>query len=101
MRYGCTLPLDLFTPTPSEASVALIKGFGDTDALFAWLGDNLDGIELGTVRTTTDPELLLHAVSVCRGRGLTVTIHGAMAKEDADSFFAPYLPLFAAGLQDS
>lgn len=101
MRYGCTLPLDLFTPTPSEASAALIKGFGDTDALFAWLGDNLDGIELGTVRTTTDPELLLHAVSVCRGRGLTVTIHGAMAKEDTDSFFAPYLPLFAAGLQDS
>ena len=100
MRYGCTLPLDLFTPTPSESSAALIKGFGGTDALFAWLGDNLDAIELGTVRTTTDPELLLRAASVCHAHGLTVTIHGALADGDSpDAFFAPYLPLFAAGLQ--
>ncbi|MBR5867861.1 MAG: MBL fold metallo-hydrolase [Clostridia bacterium] len=101
MRYGCTLPLDLFTSSPSESSAALIEGFGSLDTLFSWLEHNLDAIELGTVRSSTDPELLLRAASVCHASGLTVTIHGSLVSgESPDAFFAPYRRLFEADLQD-
>lgn len=102
MRYGSTLPLDLFTAAPSSSSAELIRDFGSLDNLLTWLGDNLDAIEINKITANTDPNLLLYAVSICREHGLEVTIHGAMSPgQSADDFFSPYLPLFQAHIQES
>ena len=102
MRFGVTLRIDLFTDEPSTASRKLLEEFGGLDSLFSYLRENVDVVEISTIGSKSDPQIVHKAVSRCKEYGLEVTIHGLLKEnESAEAFFAPYLPVFADFLQEN
>ncbi|MBQ9965052.1 MAG: MBL fold metallo-hydrolase [Clostridia bacterium] len=94
---GAAIPFGLFeAPIPPKAE-ALRLGFGDVDAVLSSYAQQLQCVELRTVRAHSDPRLVAHAVKQLRERGLTVTIHGTL--DEVDAFFAPYAELLTLDWQ--
>ncbi|MBQ7922949.1 MAG: TIM barrel protein [Clostridia bacterium] len=99
MRFGCTVRLDFFSENRGKSAEELYNAFGGTDALFTFLGDNVDSVELHTVSEHTDLGLLEKAVSVCREHGLSCTYHGTLIHYTApENFFSPFEYLLDKGL---
>ena len=102
MRFGMMLPYDLFADQTLELPRMLLDAFEGEDALFTYLGENLNAIEISPFGSLSDGSVLLSAAKQCVRYGLELTIHGIFKEgECAEKFFAPYLPLFEAGLQKS
>ena len=102
MKYGIKLPYDILTGEMSEISRAICDAFGGVDGLLAYFAANLDAVEIATVSLKTEGDALLAACRRCASYGLFVTVHGSLdGVTEADSFWKPYLPLLASGLQES
>lgn len=101
MRFGSSLPFDIFCDSASEASAELCSSFGGKENLFKYLGENIDTVEIRTVAPDSNPQNVLNAVRLCNNYGLCATIHGQLREQEKpEEFFAPYIPLFESELQE-
>ena len=97
IRIGCAIPFALFRQKEGSAPPILAEAFGGTEAVLDFCAEAVDAVELRAVKGGDSPDAVLDAVRRLTARGLEVTIHGSLS--DAETFFAPYLPLLASGLQ--
>lgn len=91
MKFGISLPADLFGENPKEATKKLCESFGGKEAFLAFCAENVDAVEIRAVGASTDPVFVRDAAALLHEYGLTATIHGTLnGCADADAFFAPY-----------
>ena len=102
MKFGCTVNIGVFSEYRVGDALELYNAFGSVEEVFAFLGANVDSVELHTVRDDTDLEQLEKAVLTCREYGLSCTYHGSLKTYTTpENFFAPYEYLLKKGLADN
>ena len=100
VKFGCTIPFDIFTEQSLKDSGKLWECFGSKEMLFENLGKMLDVVEFSTIWPETNEEKLYAAVLLCNRYGLFVTFHGTLeGVTEASDFFSPYILLFDSGVQ--
>lgn len=102
MKFGCTIPFDIFKKTCSENSRKLCECFGGRDNLLGTMGKEVEAVELNAIWVDTDKDELYQAVSACSKCGLYVTFHGTLEGiREAKDFYEPYLRVLHSGIQSS
>lgn len=91
---GCAISFNIFEDMTKEDAIELCSAFGGKEQLFAYLSQNVDFVELRTVRAYSDPETVAESVNILNSYGITATIHGALG--EVDEFFVPYSKLHLA-----
>lgn len=91
MKIGCTIKLDTFGCCETENGQLFYDAFGDLDGLLNYLGENVNSVELHTVYSDTNREVLKNAFLSCRKRGLSCTCHASFkGYSTPEQFFSPY-----------
>ena len=102
MKFGCSIPVDIFTEKSSKELGMLSESFGSKEMLFENLGSWFDVVEFSTIWPDTNEKNLYNAVCFCNRYGLSVTFHGTLEGiTEASEFFAPYISLFDSCVQCS